>query len=124
MSDNDSIQTCQVHTSFVKDVLNLENELCSCKAKQFVISRGNIKNVIDKKLEIRHCILYALGEIARGVILRCHVCDNNRLFLPEALDVRLSLVKISHSYALSTQVTIALFDGNNRDLCGKFKQFK
>ena len=55
------------------------------KAKQFVISRGNIKNVIDK--EVKHCILYVLGEVAWGVILRCLVCDNNRL-LPEALDVK------------------------------------
>ena len=58
VSDNESIQTCQVHTSLVKDVLNLENELCPCKAKQFVISCENIKNMIDKKLDIAFFMLW------------------------------------------------------------------
>ena len=113
VSDNDLMQTCQLRTSLVKDVLNLKNELCPCKAQQFVIPRGNAKDVIDK--QVRHRTLYALGEVARAVILRGRVRDSNRL-LDEALDVKAIVSENEPFLCIDLQVTIALFDDNKRDL--------
>ena len=113
VSDNDSIQTCQLCTSLIKDVLNLKNELCPCKAQQFVIPCGNAKDVIDK--EVRHRTLYALGEVARAVILRGHVRDSNRL-LDEAIDVTAIVSENEPFLCIDPQVTIALFDDGKRDL--------
>ena len=113
LSDNDSIQACQLRTSLIKDILNLKNELCPCKAQQFVIPCGNAKDVIDK--EVRHRTLYALGEVARGVILRGHVRDSNRL-LDEALDVKAIISENEPFLCIDPQVTVALFDDDNRKL--------
>ena len=113
VSDNESIQTCQVRTSLIKDVLNLKNELCPCKAQQFAIPCGNAKDVID--MEVRHRTLFALGEIARGVMLRGHVRDTNRL-LDEALDVKAIISENEPYLCIDPQVTIALFDDSKRDL--------
>ena len=113
VSDNESVQTCQLRTSLIKDVLNLKNELCPCKARQFVIPRGIAKDVIDK--EVRHRTLYALGEVARGVILRGHVRDNNRL-LDKALNIKAIVGENEPFLCIDPQVTIALLDDSKRDL--------
>ena len=103
------IKSYQLRTSLIKEVLNLKKELCPCTSKQFIIPPGNVKDVMDKKQKNR--ILYALRNVAKGVIMRETVTSST----DECVPVHLVIGEKEPYLCIAPLVTKALFTDTNKD---------
>ena len=113
VSHSSSLNSYQIRTSLIKEVLSLKNKICSCEVQQFVIPPGNMNDVVDK--EQRHRILYSLRKVALGVITKCPIGDANNK-TAKRVDVR-SVVGEKEPYLrIAPIVTEALFTDSNKDI--------
>ena len=104
------IESYQLRASLIKEVLNLKNELCPCTSKQFIIAPGNIKDIMDK--ELRYRTVYALREVAKGVLMKGTVTSTN----DESVDVQLVVGEKEPYLHIDPLVTKVLFTDTNKDL--------
>ena len=110
VSHSSLIESYQLRTSLIKEVLNLKNELFSCTSKQFIIAPGNVKDVMEKGQ--RNRILYALRNVAKGVVTRKNVTSST----DESVAVKSVVGKKEPYLCLAPLVTKALFTDSNKDL--------
>ena len=110
VSHSSLIESYQLRASLIKEVLNLKNKLCPCTSKQFVIPPGNIKDIAYN--EKGNCIVYALREVAKGILTRESVTATNK----EKVDVQLVVGKKEPYLCIAPLVTKALFTNTNKDL--------
>ena len=110
VSHNSLIESYRLRTSLIKEVLNLKNELCPCTSKQFAIAPGNIKDVMEKEQKNR--ILYALRNVAKGVLTR----ETITFSTDESVAVHLVVGEKEPYLCLAPLVTKALFIDTNKDL--------
>ena len=104
------IKSYQLRTSLIKEVLKLKNELCPCTSKQFIIPPGDVKDVMEKKQKNR--ILYALRNVAKGVLMRETVTSST----DECVPVHLVVGEKEPYLCIAPLVTKALFTDTNKDL--------
>ena len=104
------IESYQLRTSLIKEVLKLKNELCPCTSKQFIIPPGDVKDVMEKKQKNR--ILYTLRNVAKGVLTRETVTSCTDKCVP----VHLVIGEKEPYLCLAPLVTKALFTDTNKDL--------
>ena len=103
------IKSYQLRTSLIKEVLKLKNELCPCTSKQFIIPPGDVKDVMEKKQKNR--ILYALRNVAKGVLMRETVTSSTN----ECVPVHLVVGEKEPYLCIAPLVTKALFTDTNKD---------
>ena len=104
------IESYQLRASLIKEVLKLKNELCLCISKQFIIPPGDVKDVMEK--EQRNRILYALRNVAKGVLLKGTATST----YDEKVPVHLVVGEKEPYLCLAPLVTKALFTDTNKDL--------
>ena len=110
VSHSSLIESYQLRTSLIKDVLKLKNELCPCISKQFIIPPGDVKDVMAK--EQRNRILYGLRNVAKGVLVKGTATST----YDEKVAVRLVVGEKEPYLCLAPLVTKALFTDTNKDL--------
>ena len=110
VSHSNLIESYQLRASLIKEVLNLKKELCPCTSKQFIIPPDNIKDVMEK--EQRNRIVYALREVAKGVLVKGTASSTYN----EAVAVQLVVGEKEPYLCLAPLVTKALFTDTNKDL--------
>ena len=110
VSHSSLIESYQLRTSLIKEVLKLKNELCPCTSKQFIIPPGDVKDVMEKKQ--RNRILYALRNVAKGVLLKGTATST----YDEKVAVQLVVGEKEPYLCLAPLVTKALFTDTNKDL--------
>ena len=103
------IKSYQLHTSLIKLVLKLKELHCNCTSKQFIIPPGNVNDVMEKKHENR--ILYALKNVAKGVLMRKTVTSSTGKCVP----VHLVVGEKEPYLCIPPLVTKALFTDTNKD---------
>ena len=113
VSNSHLLESHQIRTLLIRDIINLKNELCQCKTEQFVIAPGNVRNVIDK--EMRHRTLCSLKEVARGVLLKGLVRYTNSTS-DERCDVQFVVGENEPYYHIDPLVTKDLFSDSKKDL--------
>ena len=104
------IESYELRASLVKEVLKLKDELCPCISKQFIIPPGDVKDVMEK--EQINCLLYALRNIAKGVLTRETVTSSS----DKKVAVHLVVGEKEPYLCLAPLVTKALFTDSNKDL--------
>ena len=110
VSHSSLIESYQLRASLIKEVLNLKNELCPCTSKQFIIAPGDVKDVMDKEQKNR--ILYALRNVAKGVLMKGTATSTN----DEKVPVHLVVGEKEPYLCIAPLVTKALFTDTNKDL--------
>ena len=110
VSHSNLIESYQLRASLIKDILNLKNKLCPCTSKLFIIAPGNLKDVMDK--EQRYRTVYALREVAKGVLLKEAVTSTNN----EKFAIQLVAGEKEPYLCIAPLVTKALFTESNKDL--------
>ena len=110
VSHSNLIESYQLRTSLIKEVLNLKVELCPCTSKHFIIASGNIKDAMDK--EMRNRIVYALREVAEGVLVDGTAASST----DEIVDVQLVVGEEEPYHCIDPLVTKALFTDTNENL--------
>ena len=112
VSNSHLIESYQIRTLLIREVINLKNELCQCKTEQFVIAPGNVRNVIDK--EMRHRTLCSLKDVARGVLVKGLVRYINSTS-DERRDVQSVVGEKEPYYCIDPLVTKSLFSDSKKD---------
>ena len=110
VSHSSLIESYQFRASLIKDVLNLKNKLCSCTSKLFIIAPGNVKDIMDK--EQRNRTVYAIREVAKGVLLKETVTSTN----DEKSAIQLVVGEKEPYLWIAPLVTKALFTESYKDL--------
>ena len=110
VSHSSLIKNYQLRASLIKEVLKLKKELCPCTSKQFIIAPGDVKDVMEKKQKNR--ILYALRNVAKGVLMRETVTSST----DECVPVHLVVGEKEPYLCIAPLVTKALFTDTNKDL--------
>ena len=110
VSHSSLIESYQLRASLIKEVLKLKKELCPCTSKQFIIPPGDVKDVMEKKQKNR--ILYALRNVAKGVLTRETVTSSTN----ECVPVHLVVGEKEPYFCIAPLVTKALFTDTNKDL--------
>ena len=110
VSHNSLIESYQLRTSLIKEVLKLKNELCPCTSKQFAIAAGKFKDIMEKDQKNR--TLYALRNVAKGVLTRETITSST----DKSVIVQLVVGEKEPYLCLAPLVTKALFTDNNKDL--------
>ena len=110
VSHSSLIESYQLRASLIKEVLNLKNKLCPCTSNQFIIAPGNIKDVMEKEQKNR--ILYALRNVAKGVLTREPVTSST----DKSIAVQLVIGEKEPYLCIAPLVTKALFTDTNKDL--------
>ena len=110
VSHSSLIESYQLRASLIKEVLKVKNELCPCTSKQFAIAPGNIKDVMEKEQKNR--ILYALRNVAKGVVTRKTVTSSTN----ESIAVHLVVGEKEPYLCIAPLLTKALFTDTNKDL--------
>ena len=110
ISHSSLIESYHLRASIIKEILNLKNELCPCTSKQFVIPPGNVKDIMDK--EQRYRIVYALREVAKGVLVKGTATSTN----DERVAVQLVVGEKEPYLCIAPLVIKALFTDTNKDL--------
>ena len=110
VSHSSLIESYQLRASLIKEVLKLKNELCPCISKQFIIPPGDVKDVMEK--EQRNRILYALRNVAKGVLLKGTATST----YDEKVAVHLVVGEKEPYLCIAPLVTKTLFTDTNKDL--------
>ena len=110
VSHSSLIESYQLRASLIEEVLKLKKELCPCTSKQFIIAPGDVKDVMEKKQKNR--ILYALRNVAKGVLTRETVTSSSDKCVP----VHLVVGEKEPYLCIAPLVTKALFTDTNKDL--------
>ena len=110
VSHSSLIESYQLHTSLIKEVLKLKKELCPCTSKQFIIPPGDVKDVMEK--EQRNRIVFSVREVAKGVLLKGTATST----YDEKVAVQLVVGEKEPYLCLAPLVTKALFTDTNKDL--------
>ena len=108
VSHSSLIESYQLRASLIKEVLNLKKELCPCTSKQFIIAPGNVKDVMEMEQKTR--ILYALRNVAKGVLTRENVTSST----DESVAVHFVVGEKEPYLCIAPLVTKALFTDSNR----------
>ena len=109
VSHSSLIESYQLRTSLIKEVLKLKNELCPCTSKQFIIPPGDVKDVMEKKQKNR--ILYTLRNVAKGVLTGEMVTSST----DECVPIHLVIGEKEPYLCIAPLVTKALFTDTNKD---------
>ena len=110
VSHSSLIESYQLRTSLIKEVLKLKKELCPCTSKQFIIPPGDVKDVMEK--EQRNRIVFSVREVAKGVLLKGTATST----YDEKVAVHLVVGKKEPYLCIAPLVTKALFTDTNKDL--------
>ena len=110
VSHSNFIESYQLRASLIKEVLKLKTELSPCTSKQFAIAPGNIKDVMEK--EQRNRILYAMRNVAKGVLTRENVTSST----DKNVAVQLVVGEKEPYLCIAPLVTKVLFSDTNKDL--------
>ena len=113
VSYSNSLESYEIRTFLIKEVLSLKNKICSCEFQEFVIPPGDVNDVLDKE-QIHH-ILYSLRKVALGVITKCPIGDASNK-IPMSVDVR-SVVGEKEPYLCIPPIVIeALFTDSSKEI--------